>query len=179
MKESIPDITSVIDSVLSEFIEICPQLNACHIWASFTSSDGISLPNLRIMNSTMNLPDIPSLGIALGVLYIRATVAAISLFDITNLQAVIYYKNYLDDWWVYRYSVVSLWLFDALHIALSMHALYYYLINLFGNFTAIHNIVWSSELQILFKSTSLKLVPAQVLIILVFQAYILSFHSES
>ncbi|KAK0471450.1 hypothetical protein IW261DRAFT_1612042, partial [Armillaria novae-zelandiae] len=90
----------------------------------------------------MSSPDIPSLGMTLGAVYIGATVAAI-LFGITNLQAVVYYKNYPADWWVYRYSVALLWILDALHVALSTHALYYYLINLFGNFTAIYNVVWS------------------------------------
>ncbi|PBK80364.1 hypothetical protein ARMGADRAFT_1040102 [Armillaria gallica] len=64
-----------------------------------------------------------------------------SLFGITNLKAVIYYKKYPDDWWVYRYSVASLWTLDALHVALSTHALYYYLINLFRNFAAIYYVV--------------------------------------
>ncbi|KAK0471436.1 hypothetical protein IW261DRAFT_1612036 [Armillaria novae-zelandiae] len=107
----------------------------------------------------MNSPDIPSLGMTLGAVYVGATVAAI-LFGITNLQAVIYYKNYPDDWWVYKYSVASLWILDTLHVALSTHALYYYLIDLFGNFIAIYNIVWSFKLQILFN----------VLIIMVVQA---------
>ncbi|KAK0226863.1 hypothetical protein EDD85DRAFT_1027352 [Armillaria nabsnona] len=97
----------------------------------------------------MSSPDIPSLGMTLGALYIGATVAAI-LFGITNLQAVIYYKNYPDDWWVYRYSVALLWILDALHVALSMHALYHYLIDLFGNFAAIYDVVWSFKLQNLF-----------------------------
>ncbi len=30
-----------------------------------------------------------------------------SLFGITNLQVVIYYKKYPNDWWFYRYSVRS------------------------------------------------------------------------
>ncbi|PBL04155.1 hypothetical protein ARMGADRAFT_1057046 [Armillaria gallica] len=36
-----------------------------------------------------------------GVIHIGATLAAI-LFGITNLQAVIYYKKYRNDWWVYK-----------------------------------------------------------------------------
>ncbi len=60
------------------------------------------------------------LGETLGALYVGATLAAVyvtflshktcfhpfgSFFGITNLQAVIYYKNYPNDWWIYRYSV--------------------------------------------------------------------------
>ncbi|KAK0486760.1 hypothetical protein EDD18DRAFT_1360420 [Armillaria luteobubalina] len=107
----------------------------------------------------MNSPDIPSLGMTLGAVYVGATVAAI-LFGITNLQAFIYYKKHPDDWWLYKYSVASLWILDTLHVALSTHALYHYLIDLFGNFLAIYNIVWSFKLQILFN----------VLIIMVVQA---------
>ncbi|KAK0486761.1 hypothetical protein EDD18DRAFT_1360421 [Armillaria luteobubalina] len=94
----------------------------------------------------MDLPDILSPGMTLGAVCIGAMVAAI-LFGITTLQAGMYYKNYSDDWWVYRYSVASLWILDALHIALSTHALYYYLIR---NFTAINHVVWCFKLQILF-----------------------------
>lgn len=91
----------------------------------------------------------PSLGMTFGAVYIGATVAAI-LFGITNLQAVIYYKKYPDDWWVYRYSVAILWAFDALHVALGTHALYHYLIDLFGDYIALDDVVWSFKLQILF-----------------------------
>ncbi|KAK0477160.1 hypothetical protein EDD18DRAFT_1365628 [Armillaria luteobubalina] len=94
----------------------------------------------------MNLPDILSPGMTLGAVCVGAVVAAI-LFGITTLQAGFYYKNYSDDLWVYRYSVASLWILDALHIALSTHALYYYLIK---NFTAINHVVWCFKLQILF-----------------------------
>ncbi|KAK0442498.1 uncharacterized protein EV420DRAFT_1768817 [Desarmillaria tabescens] len=91
----------------------------------------------------------PSLGMTLGSVYIGATIAAI-LFGITNLQAVIYYNKYPDDWWIYRYSVAILWTFDALHVALGTHALYHYFIDLFGEYTVLYNIVWSFKLQILF-----------------------------
>ncbi|KAK0190187.1 hypothetical protein F5146DRAFT_1122517 [Armillaria mellea] len=91
----------------------------------------------------------PSLRMTLGAVYIGATVAAI-LFGITNLQAVIYYRKYSDDWWIYQYSVAILWAFDALHVALGTHALYHYLIDLFGDYVALNDVVWSFKLQILF-----------------------------
>lgn len=99
--------------------------------------------------ASQNPTTAPSLGMTLGAVYIGATVAAI-LFGITNLQAVIYYKKYPDDWWVYRCSVAILWAFDALHVALGTHALYHYLIDLFGKYTALDDVVWSFKLQILF-----------------------------
>ncbi|PBK84125.1 hypothetical protein ARMGADRAFT_1067433 [Armillaria gallica] len=78
----------------------------------------------------------PSLGDTIGALYIGATIAAI-LFGITNLQTVIYYKKYPHDWWLFRYSVALLWVLDALHVALSTHALYVYLIDMFGDLAGV------------------------------------------
>ncbi|SJL15365.1 uncharacterized protein ARMOST_18858 [Armillaria ostoyae] len=90
----------------------------------------------------------PSLGQTLGALYIGATLAAI-LFGITNLQVLIYYKKYSNDWWLYRYSVALLWVLDALHVALGTHALYFYLIDMFGNATgALEKNEWSMNLQL-------------------------------
>ncbi|PBK79558.1 hypothetical protein ARMGADRAFT_120401 [Armillaria gallica] len=91
---------------------------------------------------------VPSLGMTLGAVYIGATVAAI-FFGISNLQMVIYYKNYPDDSWIYRYSVAIIWILDALHVALSTHAVYHYLIDLFGNYLGLYHIVWSFKLQLL------------------------------
>ncbi|KAK0226882.1 hypothetical protein EDD85DRAFT_1027355 [Armillaria nabsnona] len=90
----------------------------------------------------------PSLGMTFGSVYIGTTIAAI-LFGITNLQTVIYYNRYPDDGRIYRYSVAILWLLDALHVAFSTHASYYYLVDLFGNYLALPHIVWSFKLQIL------------------------------
>ncbi|KAK0472982.1 hypothetical protein IW261DRAFT_1660107 [Armillaria novae-zelandiae] len=96
----------------------------------------------------MSSPDIQYVGMTLGAMYVGAMVAAI-LFGITNLQTVIYYKKYPGDWWVYRYSVASLWILDALHVASSTHALYQYLITLYGNFFATYDVIWSFKLQVL------------------------------
>ncbi|KAK0221338.1 hypothetical protein IW262DRAFT_1459539 [Armillaria fumosa] len=78
-----------------------------------------------------------SLGGTFGALYLGATIAAI-LFGITNLQVLIYYKKYFNDW-----------VLDALHVALSTHALYFYLIDMFGNATgALETNEWSMNLQL-------------------------------
>ncbi|SJL15381.1 uncharacterized protein ARMOST_18877 [Armillaria ostoyae] len=84
-----------------------------------------------------------TLGNTLGALYVGATIAAI-LFGITNLQTLIYYKRYPDDLRIYRYSVALLWVLDALHVAFTTHALYFYMIDMFGDWvgTLIHG-VWS------------------------------------
>ncbi|SJL15369.1 uncharacterized protein ARMOST_18862 [Armillaria ostoyae] len=90
----------------------------------------------------------PSFAATLGALYIGATIAAI-LFGITNLQTVIYYKKYPHDWWLFRYSVALLWVLDALHVALSTHALYFYLVGMFGDLAgALVHSVWSFKMQL-------------------------------
>ncbi|KAK0221311.1 hypothetical protein IW262DRAFT_1459490 [Armillaria fumosa] len=78
----------------------------------------------------------PPIGDTLGALYIGSIIAAV-LFGITNLQVVIYYKKYPNDWWFYRYSVAFLWVLDALHVALSSHALYFYLIDKYGDLVGV------------------------------------------
>ncbi|KAK0226161.1 hypothetical protein IW262DRAFT_1457393 [Armillaria fumosa] len=84
----------------------------------------------------------------LGAFHIGATLAAI-LFGVTNLQAVIYYKKYQNDWWFYKSAVALLWALDALHVALSTQVLYFCLIE-YGSFliTLFDSIQWSLQLQI-------------------------------
>ncbi|KAK0221322.1 hypothetical protein IW262DRAFT_1459516 [Armillaria fumosa] len=95
---------------------------------------------------------IPSIGDTFGILYIGATIATI-LFGITNLQMVIYYKKYPNDILLYQYTVKNssgidiellrlikkvalLWVLDALHITLTIHTLYFYLIDMFGDLSS-------------------------------------------
>ncbi|KAK0474410.1 hypothetical protein IW261DRAFT_1498858 [Armillaria novae-zelandiae] len=88
------------------------------------------------------------LGETLGALYVGSTVATV-LFGITNLQTIIYYKKYPRDWWVYRYSVAVLWILDALHVALTTHALYFYLVDMSGDLAgALVHSVWSFKVQL-------------------------------
>ncbi|SJL15322.1 uncharacterized protein ARMOST_18815 [Armillaria ostoyae] len=95
---------------------------------------------------------VPSIGETFGALYVGAIIAAV-LFGITNLQTVIYYKRYPNDWWLYRYSVALLWVLDTLHVVLSTHALYFYLIEMFGDLSGalVHN-VWSFKAQLVINS---------------------------
>ncbi|PBK71178.1 hypothetical protein ARMSODRAFT_954945 [Armillaria solidipes] len=93
-------------------------------------------------------PSTTILGETLGALYVGAIIAAI-LFGLTNLQAVIYFKKYPYDWWVYRYSVALLWVLDALQVAWTTHGLYFYLIDMFGDLSGVlSHSVWSFKLQI-------------------------------
>ncbi|KAK0488477.1 hypothetical protein IW261DRAFT_1439591 [Armillaria novae-zelandiae] len=104
------------------------------------------------MSSPLPIPiaDIPSrLGATLGAIFIGATIAAV-FYGITILQTVVYYKQNPNDPWLFRYAVAFLWIFDTLHVALSTHALYFYLIESFGNYLALFGIIWSFPLQLLF-----------------------------
>ncbi|KAK0221334.1 hypothetical protein IW262DRAFT_1372931 [Armillaria fumosa] len=102
--------------------------------------------------SSQQSPAIPSLGNTFGALFVGATIAAI-LFGITNLQTLIYYKRYPNDWYLYRYSVAFLWILDTAHLALSTHALYYYLIDMYGNLLGSleGSVIWSMRLQLALK----------------------------
>ncbi|KAK0207353.1 hypothetical protein IW262DRAFT_660514 [Armillaria fumosa] len=93
------------------------------------------------MSSIPSIPipinDIPNkLATTLGALFVGATIASVC-FGITLLQTVIYYKLNPNDPWIFRYSVALLLIFDALHVALSTHGLYFYLIQSFGNYLAL------------------------------------------
>ncbi|KAK0481169.1 hypothetical protein EDD18DRAFT_796209 [Armillaria luteobubalina] len=102
------------------------------------------------MSLALSIPtvDIPPLGTTLGVVYVGATIAAV-FYGIAILQTVIYYKRYPGDPWLFRYSVAILWILDTLHVAISTHALYFYLIESFGNYLPLFGIVWSFPLQLL------------------------------
>ncbi|KAK0457328.1 uncharacterized protein EV420DRAFT_520710 [Desarmillaria tabescens] len=104
------------------------------------------------MSSPLPIPiaDIPSrLGATLGAIFIGATIAAV-FYGITVLQTVVYYRQNPNDPWLFRYAVAVLWIFDTLHVGLSTHALYFYLIKSFGNYPTLFTIVWSFPLQLLF-----------------------------
>ncbi|KAK0457252.1 uncharacterized protein EV420DRAFT_515191 [Desarmillaria tabescens] len=90
----------------------------------------------------------PFKGMTLGAVYIGATIGTV-FYGITILQTVIYYKQYPNDPWLFRYSVGLLGILDTLHVAISTHALYHYLVELFGNFPALFRIVWSFRLHLI------------------------------
>ncbi|PBK66732.1 hypothetical protein ARMSODRAFT_1021166 [Armillaria solidipes] len=85
------------------------------------------------------------LGLTLGAVYVGATIAAV-FYGITILQTVIYYKQYPNDPWIFRYAVAVLWILDTLHIVLSTHALYYYMVESFGDYPALFSIIWYAHL---------------------------------
>ncbi|KAK0471872.1 hypothetical protein IW261DRAFT_1571563 [Armillaria novae-zelandiae] len=91
---------------------------------------------------------LPSVSETLGAVYIGVTIAAV-LYGVTNLQAVIYYRRYPNDWWVYHYSVGFLWALDTVHVALSTYAVYVFLIHFFGDLDgALEYDSWSMKWQV-------------------------------
>ncbi|PBK81080.1 hypothetical protein ARMGADRAFT_1171554 [Armillaria gallica] len=98
--------------------------------------------------SSQSSTEPPSISGTLGALYIGATIAAV-LYGITNLQGVVYYRRYPNDWWVYRYSVGFLWALDTVHVALSTYAVYFFLIHFFGDLKgALEYNSWSMKWQV-------------------------------
>ncbi|SJL15324.1 uncharacterized protein ARMOST_18817 [Armillaria ostoyae] len=98
--------------------------------------------------SSQSSTKLPSISETLGALYIGATIAAV-LYGVTNLQGVIYYRRYPNDWWVYRYSIGLLWALDTVHVALSTYAVYFFLIHFFGDLTgALEYDSWSMKWQV-------------------------------
>ncbi|KAF8878227.1 hypothetical protein BD779DRAFT_1555181 [Infundibulicybe gibba] len=83
----------------------------------------------------------------LGAAFIGAIGASI-LFGITNLQVFLYYHSYPEDWRVQKLIVALLWLLDVVHLILTVHAVYHYVVTSFGNPLALLQVVWSLKLQI-------------------------------
>ncbi|SJL16061.1 uncharacterized protein ARMOST_19576 [Armillaria ostoyae] len=92
-----------------------------------------------------SLPSV--MGQTLGAIYVGATIAAV-FYGITILQTVIYYKEYPNDSWLFRYGVALLWILDTLHVAISTHALYFYLVESFGNYLRVLKIIWSFRVRL-------------------------------
>ncbi|KIM82110.1 hypothetical protein PILCRDRAFT_821007 [Piloderma croceum F 1598] len=82
-----------------------------------------------------------------GSIYLGVVLSAM-FFGITNVQSYNYFLRYPRDWMVYKISVGALWILDCLHLALSMHLGYYYLVTRFGDVLAFNFVIWSQKAQI-------------------------------
>ncbi|KAG0698371.1 hypothetical protein DFH29DRAFT_855870 [Suillus ampliporus] len=88
------------------------------------------------------------LGNTFGALFIGVIFATL-LFGITNFQAFIYFQTHGGTGITfYKLVVILLWILDALHLALIVHATYYYLVSNYANIAALSELVWSAKLQI-------------------------------
>jgi len=82
----------------------------------------------------------------LGPPFVGVVVSAL-LFGVSILQTYIYYQKTSNDMLVFRVSVAILWVLDAFGLALTIHAIYHYLITNFGNYSALTILVWSLKMK--------------------------------
>ncbi|KAG1753539.1 uncharacterized protein EDB91DRAFT_1242522 [Suillus paluster] len=88
------------------------------------------------------------LGNTFGALFIGAILAAV-LFGLSNVQAFLYFQTHGGTGITFhKLVVIWLWIFDALHLALIIHSVYYYLVINYANIGALTEIVWSFKFQI-------------------------------
>ncbi|KAG1762548.1 hypothetical protein EDD22DRAFT_953042 [Suillus occidentalis] len=95
------------------------------------------------------LPQV-DLGVTFGALYIGVALSAV-LFGLTNVQIFIYVQMHRDTKMTFfKLIVIWLWILDALHLALVIHCIYYYLVTNYANFNALTEVIWSLKLQVVF-----------------------------
>ncbi|KAI6135164.1 hypothetical protein EDD17DRAFT_520919 [Pisolithus thermaeus] len=56
-----------------------------------------------------------------------------------------YYMHFSEDAVTLKFLVVTIWVLDTLHVSLTCHALYYYLITNYGVIASLEYMVWSFE----------------------------------
>ncbi|KAG1723225.1 hypothetical protein EDB19DRAFT_1916224 [Suillus lakei] len=102
---------------------------------------------MPMASSTQDLVPHFQLANTFGALFIGVILAAV-LFGVTNTQAFIYFRTHSGAGMTFhKLVVIGLWILDALHLALIVHCIYYYLVINFANIDALRAIVWSSKLQ--------------------------------
>ncbi|EIN10069.1 hypothetical protein PUNSTDRAFT_133835 [Punctularia strigosozonata HHB-11173 SS5] len=69
--------------------------------------------------------------------------AETALFGVTTVQCILYYKRNGKDSPKLKSLIGMLWFMDSLHLALTTHAMYFYLINNYDNPSALKFPVWS------------------------------------
>ncbi|KAG2063058.1 hypothetical protein BDR04DRAFT_1111724 [Suillus decipiens] len=88
------------------------------------------------------------IGRTFGALFIGVIISAV-LFGLSNVQAFIYFQTHGNAERIfYKLAVIWLWIFDALHMASTVHCIYYYLVINYTNFDALIGLVWSFKLSI-------------------------------
>ncbi|KAG1785333.1 uncharacterized protein HD556DRAFT_142543 [Suillus plorans] len=98
-------------------------------------------------SSTQDLSPHINLGNTFGALLIGVALSAV-LFGVTNVQTFIYFQTH-KGMTFFKLIVIWLWILDALHLALIVHCVYYYLVTNYANFNALTEIVWSLKLQLI------------------------------
>ncbi|KAG1724664.1 hypothetical protein EDB19DRAFT_2043418 [Suillus lakei] len=112
-------------------------------------------------SSTQDLTPQLDIGRTFGALFIGATIAAVFvndlltmqsklLFGLSSVQAFVYFQTHRGTGIIfYKLVVIWLWILDALHLALIIHCVYYYLVINYTNIGALTEIIWSFKLQII------------------------------
>ncbi|KAG2353172.1 hypothetical protein BDR07DRAFT_1434089 [Suillus spraguei] len=89
------------------------------------------------------------IGTTFGALFIGVIIAAV-LFGLSNVQVFIFFRTHKGTGMsFFELAVIWLWILDALHLALIIHCVYYYLVINYTNPNALMEIVWSFKLQII------------------------------
>ncbi|PIL27491.1 hypothetical protein GSI_10642 [Ganoderma sinense ZZ0214-1] len=82
------------------------------------------------------------------------TIATSCFYGITIVQTYIYFKRSGRDSLFLRFLVFSLWLLDSLHLALVVHAIYYYAVTNFSDARVLAVPTWSILAQIVVTGVS-------------------------
>ncbi|KAG2758263.1 hypothetical protein P692DRAFT_20710409 [Suillus brevipes Sb2] len=87
------------------------------------------------------------IGCTYGALFIGCIIAAL-LFGLTSIQTFIYFQTHTGRWTKFYRLIVRLRVtLDAVHLALIVHCVYYYLVINFANVDALVEIVWSFKVN--------------------------------
>ncbi|KAJ7655992.1 hypothetical protein DFH06DRAFT_1328833 [Mycena polygramma] len=85
---------------------------------------------------SLSSPQPPPLDNTLGAVFIGLVLSCM-LFGVSSLQVYYYYHYYPHDNRLHKASVGILWILDAIHISLIIHASYHYGIRGFGQFAGL------------------------------------------
>ncbi|EKM74781.1 hypothetical protein AGABI1DRAFT_132898 [Agaricus bisporus var. burnettii JB137-S8] len=96
------------------------------------------------------LPSLESVTLdnTVGALF-TGVLAAVFLFGVTTLNMYWYYHLYPKDNLLHKWAVAVLWVLDTLHVALTIHAVYSYIVKGFGSLPGLEEVIWSIKLQVL------------------------------
>ncbi|KAJ3517322.1 hypothetical protein NLJ89_g589 [Agrocybe chaxingu] len=89
-----------------------------------------------------------TLNATLGAVFLGILAAAI-LYGITSAQTFIYFNSARsrEDTCILRSLVSFLWIIDTVHMALTVHGIYFYLVTNYGNFDTVSSPPWSVPAQ--------------------------------
>ncbi|EDR04014.1 uncharacterized protein LACBIDRAFT_306378 [Laccaria bicolor S238N-H82] len=71
------------------------------------------------------------------------SVAASFLYGITSVQTFLYFRNTCEDGRPFKLLIFGLWLLDTLHLAFTVHGLYFYIVTCIGNPEVLLSPTWT------------------------------------